>query len=104
MYCNRLAVPVFPTPFYETLMCTVLFLLLWAVRKRIKLVGSLFCLYLVLNGLERFLIEKIRVNNQMNFFGLHPTQAEVIAVGLMITGVAGWVLLWQKNRASLKSV
>lgn len=104
MYCNRLAVPVFPTPFYETLVCTVLFFILWALRKRIKLIGSLFCLYLVLNGLERFLIEKIRVNNQMNFFGLHPTQAEVIAVGLMIAGVAGWVILWQKNRASHKTV
>lgn len=104
MYCNRLVVPVFPTPFYEILMCTVLFFLLWAVRKRVKPVGGLFCLYLVLNGLERFLIEKIRVNNQMDFLGFHPTQAEVISFGLMLVGIAGWIFLWQKNRASQPTV
>ena len=103
-YCNRLIIPVFPTPFYETLMCSVLFMALWLVRKRIRLAGALFCLYLILNGLERFLIEKIRVNNQMELFGLHPTQAEVIALGLIVAGVAGWIFLAQKNRASLKKV
>jgi prolipoprotein diacylglyceryltransferase len=104
LYCSRLAIPVFPTPFYETLLGAVLFLILWAVRKRFTVIGSVFCLYLILNGLERFLIEKIRVNNLMNFFGFRPTQAEVIAVGLMVTGVAGWIFLWQKNQASLRKV
>lgn len=103
-YCNRLAVPVFPTPFYETLVCLVLFLVLWALRKRLRLAGSLFCLYLILNGLERFFIEKIRVNNEMSFLGFHPTQAEVIAVGLILTGIVGWLALWQKNRTSPKTV
>lgn len=100
MYCNRLVVPVFPTPFYEILMCTALFFVLWALRKKLKPAGAMFCLYLILNGFERFLIEKIRVNNQMNFFGLHPTQAEIISFGLIIVGVVGWIFLWQKNRTS----
>ncbi|HYO21582.1 MAG TPA: prolipoprotein diacylglyceryl transferase family protein [Flavisolibacter sp.] len=104
MYCNRLVAPVFPTPFYEVLMCTLLFLVLWGVRKKIRPVGGLFCLYLILNGLERFLIEKIRVNNQMDFLGFHPTQAEIISFGLMLIGIAGWVFLWQKNRATHKNV
>jgi phosphatidylglycerol:prolipoprotein diacylglycerol transferase len=104
MYCNRLPVPVFPTPFYETLMCTVLFLILWGVRKRFLLAGSLFCLYLILNGLERFLIEKIRVNNRLSLFGLHPTQAEVISLALVVVGILGWLFLWQKNRASHKAM
>ena len=103
-FCNRLAVPVFPTPFYETLMCTVLFFLLWAVRKKIRLAGALFCLYLILNGAERFLIEKIRVNNRLHFLGLHPTQAEVIALGLIIVGILIWLILWQKNRATSQKV
>jgi phosphatidylglycerol---prolipoprotein diacylglyceryl transferase len=104
MYCNRLVIPVFPTPFYEVLMGTALFLLLWGVRKKLKPVGALFCLYLIVNGLERFLIEKIRVNNQMDFFGFHPTQAEVISFALIITGIIGWIFLWQKNRANIKTV
>ena len=104
MYCNRLAVPVFPTPFYEILFCTALFLLLWAVRKKLHPAGAVFCLYLILNGFERFMIEKIRVNNRMDFLGFHPTQAEVISFGLMIVGAGLWIFLWQKNRAAPKAV
>jgi len=55
-------------------------------------------LYLILNGLERFFIEKIRVNNRMNFFGLHPTQAEVISTGLVFVGIALWVFLVQRQK------
>jgi prolipoprotein diacylglyceryltransferase len=51
----------------------------------------MFALYLVVNGLERFLIEKIRVNNKMDLFGFHPTQAELIAASLSLCGV---LLFW----------
>lgn len=104
MYCNRLVLPVFPTPLYEVIFCSFLFFLLWSVRKKMRLAGSVFALYLILNGLERFLIEKIRVNNRMDFLGFHPTQAEVISAGLMIVGVLLWVFLWQKNRATPQTV
>ena len=99
-YCNQLPVPVFPTPFYETLMCTVLFFILWAMRKKVQPAGGLFCLYLILNGLERFFIEKIRVNNQLDLFGFHPTQAEVISTGLVLTGIILWIILRNKYRAT----
>jgi prolipoprotein diacylglyceryltransferase len=102
-YCNRLIMPVFPTPFYEIIMCGLFFLVLWALRKRMHLAGGLFCLYLILNGMERFLIEKIRVNNQMNLFGLHPTQAEVISFALVLAGAGAWIFLWQNNRAKAKT-
>ena len=92
-YCNHLPVPVFPTSFYETLMCSVLFLVLWVLRKRLKLAGSLFALYLILNGLERFMIEKIRVNNKMEFLGMEITQAEIISSLLVITGIVMWIFL-----------
>jgi phosphatidylglycerol---prolipoprotein diacylglyceryl transferase len=98
-YCNQLPVPVFPTPFYETLVCTILFFILWGLRDKLKPAGALFCLYLIVNGIERFFIEKIRVNNRMNFFGFHPTQAEVISFGLIIIGIALWIFLKQKYRA-----
>ena len=49
--------------------------------------GRLFAIYLVVNGIERFLIEKIRVNNKYNIFGLHPTQAEIISFCLIIAGI-----------------
>ena len=87
-YCTQLPIPVFPTPIYETLVCLVLFGILWAIRKRIKVAGNLFAIYLILNGLERFLIEHIRVNSQYDFLPGHPTQAEVISSALLIAGVA----------------
>jgi prolipoprotein diacylglyceryltransferase len=95
-YCYELPVPVFPTPLYEMIVCGLLFLLLWSLRKKLKLAGSLFCLYLILNGLERFFIEKIRVNNRMDLFGLHPTQAEVISLGLVVVGAVLWLFLSRK--------
>ena len=104
MYCNQLAVPVFPTAFYEVIFCTILFFILWGLRKRLKPYGAVFALYLILNGLERFLIEKIRVNNKMDFLGFRPTQAEVISSGLMLAGVLLWIFLWQKNRANPRKV
>jgi phosphatidylglycerol---prolipoprotein diacylglyceryl transferase len=99
-YCSQLPIPVFPTPIYETLMCLVLFGILWAIRKRIKTAGKLFAIYLIINGLERFLIEHIRVNSQYNIFGLHPTQAELISSGLVIAGAA---ILLALNRRGVGS-
>ena len=95
-YCNELGTPVFPTPFYETVVCLILFFIIWSLRKKFKIPGTLFAFYLMLNGIERFLIEKIRVNVRMNLFGFHPTQAEVISTLLFISGVAIWIVLRRK--------
>ncbi|HXB08286.1 MAG TPA: prolipoprotein diacylglyceryl transferase family protein [Puia sp.] len=85
-YCSQLPVPVFPTPLYETLVCGVLFFVLWRLRKRLRIPGMLFGVYLILNGIERFLVEHIRVNTTYDIFGFHPTQAELISAGLVIAG------------------
>ncbi len=86
-YCNQLKVPVYPTAFYEIVICLVLFLVLWLIRKRIKVPGQLFGLYLIFNGVERFSIETIRVNTRYEFLPFHPTQAEIISLLLVISGV-----------------
>lgn len=79
--------PVFPTPLYEFIICTALFFLMWAMRSRIKVPLMMFGIYLMLNGAERFFIERIRVNKVYHVFGFESTQAEVIAVGLFLSGV-----------------
>ncbi len=86
-YCNELINPVYPTPLYEIIMCVILFGVLWSIRKKIKVPGVLFGIYLILNGLERFLIEKIRVNNIIHKFGLEFTQAEMISSIIVILGI-----------------
>lgn len=95
-HCRVLPQPVFPTPFYETVLCTLLFAFLWTIRKRILAPGLMFGLYLILNGLERFVIELIRVNNTYNIFGYHPTQAEIISCGLMLSGIIMVLISRQK--------
>jgi phosphatidylglycerol---prolipoprotein diacylglyceryl transferase len=95
-YCAQLPIPVFPTPIYETLVCLGLFFVLWALRKRLKIPGTLFAVYLIINGIERFFIEKIRVNSKYDIFGLHPTQAELISAALVISGVILFVQLRRK--------
>ncbi|MEO6723067.1 MAG: prolipoprotein diacylglyceryl transferase family protein, partial [Ferruginibacter sp.] len=79
--------PVFPTPFYETIICTFLFLIMWAIRKRIMVAGTITGIYFILNGLERFIIEKIRVNNHYHAFGIQFSQAQMIALLLMLGGL-----------------
>lgn len=86
-HCFHLANPVFPTPVYETITCLLMFLGLWFSRKRIKIPGILFSSYLILNGIERFFIEKIRINETYTIFNSHITQAEIISVLLIIAGI-----------------
>jgi len=81
-----LPLPVYPTPLYETIICSFLFLLLWMRRKAIKTPMVMFGIYLLLNGLERLIIECIRVNRPYNILGFNSTQAQLIAVMLMLTG------------------
>ena len=88
-YCYHLVPPVFPTPFYETIMCTVLFFVLWYLRKRITAPGMLFSVYLIFNGLERFFIEKIRVNTLYHIGNFTFTQAELISTILFFLGLTG---------------
>ncbi len=96
-YCNELEVGHFPTPFYETVICLILLLIVWSLRKRFKIPGTLFAFYLILNGVERFFIEKIRINNRLDIFGIHPTQAEVISILLILGGIILWIVLKRKS-------
>ena len=92
-FCNQLPVPVYPTPLYEIIFCFLLFLVLWMIRKRLKTPGIIFSIYLMMNGLERFLIEKIRVNTRINLGSFQPTQAEVISSLLFLAGLGLFIWL-----------
>lgn len=95
-YCRALPQPVFPTPFYEIVACGILFLVLWGLRRKIKIPGIIFSLYLVFNGIERFLVETIRVNTKYHIFGLEPTQAELISSLLVLGGIGCFVYFYNR--------
>ncbi len=103
-YCSQLPLPVFPTPFYETIVCLVLFAIIWSLRKGFTIPGTLFAFYMILNGIELFFIEKIRVNTKYDILGFHPTQAEIISSLLVIGGVIIWVVLKRKSARAKASL
>ncbi|WP_442588205.1 prolipoprotein diacylglyceryl transferase [Pedobacter sp. AW31-3R] len=86
-FCFELPQPVYPTPIYEVIICFILFLILWKIRHQIKLPGMMFGIYLMMNGLERFFIELIRVNSKYHVAGISFTQAELISSLLFICGL-----------------
>jgi phosphatidylglycerol---prolipoprotein diacylglyceryl transferase len=75
-------VPVHPTPIYETLAMGMVTYVLWRLRNRFQ-PGLLFAVYLVLAGVERFLIEFIRRNEEVAA-GL--TQAQLLSVAMILAG------------------
>lgn len=79
--------PVFPTSLYETVLCTFLFLVLWAIRKKITTPLIMFGIYLILNGVERFVIELVRVNKAYNVSNFTLSQAQEIALMLILSGI-----------------
>ena len=80
------------------IMSGIIFLILWALRKRLKVPGLLMCVYLMLNGVERYWIEKIRVNPRFEGLPFEPTQAEIIAVLFFLTGAIGYFVLRRRKK------
>ena len=99
IYQQELAEAVYPTPIYELVASVIIFCILWGLRKHPFLSGWLFFLYLIFNGIERFLIEKIRVNNEFDLLGITVTQAEVISSILILIGIVGLIKTTRKRSA-----
>lgn len=97
-YCSVLPVSVYPTPIYEAIACILLFFVLWSVRKRFTRPLQMFGTYLILVGIERFLIELVRVNYKYDWGFIHPSQAEILSVVLVLTGAS--LLLFYRPKAA----
>jgi phosphatidylglycerol---prolipoprotein diacylglyceryl transferase len=87
---------VHPTPVYETLAMGLVAWLLWQWRDRFR-PGVLFAVYLVLSGLERFLVEFVR-RNPDTVAGLTTPQVESLV--LMVIGGA-WIALVGRRQGGL---
>jgi len=88
-YCTVLPDAVFPTSLYESLVCGLLFLVLWMLRRRLTTPGLMFFIYAVMVGLERFGVEYIRVTPRHIFWGVTLTQAQLVSLGFIFIGMAG---------------
>jgi phosphatidylglycerol:prolipoprotein diacylglycerol transferase len=82
-----------PTPVYESVTMALVAWILWSLRDRVA-PGLLFALYLVLSGLERFLVEFVRRNDEA-VLGLTVPQIESLV--LMVVGLV-WIVLVSRRR------
>ena len=90
-------VDVHPTPIYETLAMGLVTYVLWRLRNRFR-PGLLFAAYLVLAGVERFLVEFVRRNDDV---ALGLTQAQLLSVAMVVVGGA-WLVV-KARRGELRA-
>lgn len=75
---------VHPTQLYEVIAMTVVFIIIWKIRKKAAPDGWLFSIYFILAGLERFLIEIVRSTTPSPI--PHLSVAQVMAIVLIAAG------------------
>jgi phosphatidylglycerol:prolipoprotein diacylglycerol transferase len=91
---------VHPTPLYEFAAWMLIAYVLWKIGARFlegsQPAGWVFCAYLVLTGIARFLVELIRLNPR-SFFGM--SNAQTASVVSILLGIVLLVLLRPKALA-----
>jgi phosphatidylglycerol---prolipoprotein diacylglyceryl transferase len=87
---------VYPTQLYEVTMGFIMFLILWRLRDHKHAEGWLFGVYMVLAGVERFLIEFLRAKDDRLIGGL--TIAQLIALLFIAAG-----LVWMNARKRVRA-
>ena len=89
---------VHPTQLYEVIFMTVVFLILWKIRKLDKPNGWMYSIYLIFAASERFLIEFVRSTTPSHIPSL--SLAQVTAIIIIAIGVGKLVLI-QKSEQNL---
>ena len=93
-------------PFTRPFSTRRVFLILWSMRRRAGIEGRIFCLYLVLVGACRFMVEFLRINPRV-LWGL--SEAQLIALVMVVTGVVALYLTggvfsgWTREEPALQS-
>ncbi|MEO7176593.1 MAG: prolipoprotein diacylglyceryl transferase family protein [Saprospiraceae bacterium] len=100
-HCSQLIPPVYPTPLYEAILAFIITGILWSIRKKLPIPGQLFFIYMILNGIERYFIEKIRVNDKLDIFGMVESQATFLALAFCLVGIGGLVYLQVRKRKEI---
>jgi phosphatidylglycerol---prolipoprotein diacylglyceryl transferase len=90
---------VHPTPIYEALAMGLGAWILWQLRDRFR-TGTLFALYLVYAGAERFLVEFLRRNEDV---ALGLTTAQLESLAMMVAG-AVWIAAVRRRNGTLSRV
>lgn len=90
-------IAVHPTQLYETAMGLAMFAFLWRLRAHRHAEGWLFGLYLVLAGVERFVVEFFRAKDD-RIFGM-LTLAQAISIAMVVAGAIWMAARWNVGGA-----
>ncbi|HEX8173475.1 MAG TPA: prolipoprotein diacylglyceryl transferase [Thermoanaerobaculia bacterium] len=86
---------VHPTQLYESFAAFVMFAILFTLARRAHRRGTLWALFLIMLGIERFLVEVVRAKDD-RFFGSF-TVAQLISVVLIVCGVGLLLTILRRN-------
>jgi phosphatidylglycerol:prolipoprotein diacylglycerol transferase len=93
---------VHPTELYEVAAMLFVFWILWRLRRNRHATGWLFGLYMVLAGIERFLVEFVRAKDDRILHGF--TLAQAASVIVVIVGVVLLRRWWRDDGFSVADV
>jgi prolipoprotein diacylglyceryltransferase len=94
--------PLHPTQIYEMLFNFIIFGILWKVRKKLKVDGHLFLLYVMLYSLIRVFVEHFRGDKLIYPGGVSAAQSIGI-VGIAIGFILMFALKRKKTQRSYSS-
>ena len=101
-YCYELSAGVYPTSIFEFFLFLGGFLLLFFLRKKLThKPGLLFAGFLLFAGVERFLIEGIRVTSTASALGM--SQAQMISIGMILGGMGLFIYKYKSSLLSYTS-
>ncbi len=87
LYCAQLPTPVLVTSLWEMMILVIAAGLMFLLLRKSRKVGVVLSLSLLIFGIERFFIEFFRVNIQYELFVFSLSQAQYIAILLVLTGL-----------------
>ena len=91
---DGMVMTVHPTQLYETAMSLAILFILWKLRPKVATPGALFCIWMVLAGIERFVVEIFRAKDD-RLLGAFSV-AQLISVLVVLTGAIGYVVLTRR--------
>jgi phosphatidylglycerol:prolipoprotein diacylglycerol transferase len=75
--------PLHPTQLYEMILNLIIFGILWKIRKRLKINGQLFVIYMILYSTGRILVEHFRAD-KLTYFGNLSTAQSFGIIGIFL--------------------
>jgi prolipoprotein diacylglyceryltransferase len=93
--------PLHPTQLYEMIFNFIIFAILWKVRKKVKVEGHIFLLYVSLYSAIRVFVEYFRAD-KLTYLG-NISAAQSIAIIGIILSVSLMLALNRKKTSKIKS-